>query len=135
MGESMPQRHWLSRPSARATFTTALVGVRELCRLLELEAKFAGRVEAARVEVSIEIAPDRLAKVSLTDANRLVRERLDLPIFRDLTEALLSRFSWRSPEGPPKPPEWVAQWAQSYLIWRVRNSHAEDGGCSEDDGE
>jgi hypothetical protein len=88
------------------------------------------------VEVNIvEIAPDKLAKLSLTDVNRLVRERLDLPMFHDFTQALLSRFSRHSPEGPPKPPGWVERWALSYLIWRIRTSRSEEGGCSDDGGD
>ena len=105
---------------------TALGGVRELARILEIQARVAGQIHETQINIDLTgLKPDRIGS---GDLSGLISERLDGAPLNAFVEALLERFPWWDAEpGPPKPPDWVLQWANSFMAWKVR----EAGGSAE----
>lgn len=101
---------------------TALGGVRELARILEIEARVAGQIQ--ETQVNIDLTGFKLEGSSSRDVSGLISERFNGAQLNGFVEALLERFPWWDAEpGPPPPPNWVLRWANSFMCWKVRRAN------------
>jgi hypothetical protein len=98
---------------------TALAGVRELARILEIVARVEGRIRS--LQVNIGLTNFKLEGLSNDDTARLIKEKFDAPEVRALVQKILQCSPWFSEQEPPAPPEWVYKWAYHYASWKFRN--------------
>jgi hypothetical protein len=98
---------------------TALAGVRELARILEIAARVEGRIRS--LQVNIGLTNFKLEGLSNDDTARLIKEKFDAPEVRALVQKILQCSPWFSEQEPPAPPEWVYKWAYHYASWKFRN--------------
>jgi hypothetical protein len=106
---------------------TALAGVRELARLLEIEGRVAGQLRDQPV-INIDVATVfKLDGLDRRGADDLIEERLGGDVGWDAFIAgLLKRFPWTSKEGPPEPPDWMQRWYVAHYLWKGRQRHDGD---------
>ena len=69
---------------------TALAGVRELARILEIEARVEGRIRS--MQVNIGLTTFNLEKLDDGDIAGLVKEKFDAPDIKTLVDRILERF-------------------------------------------
>jgi hypothetical protein len=101
---------------------TALGGVRELARILEMEGRVAGQIKDT--QININLTDIKLDRSSSRDLSALISERLDGTQLNAFVEAILERFPWWDAEpGPPKPPDWILRWSNGYMLWKIRRAH------------
>jgi hypothetical protein len=98
---------------------TALAGVRQLARILEIAARVEGRIRS--LQVNIGLTNFKLEGLSNDDTARLIKEKFDAPEVRALVQKILQCSPWFSEQEPPAPPEWVYKWAYHYASWKFRN--------------